>query len=150
MKKTILAISTIVSALCTLQTSHAHAETICRATNAKNHYAIVQTFGFDLDTSKAFYIDMLDHDKRVEGEVRFEGPQDESLNIDIKFYTMKICMPVNTNLLNSMSFIFHHRVLTSSKCLVELFTRTDVKLICSDLLIATNMNVSKFKGVKIQ
>ena len=89
MKKTILAISTIVSALCTLQTSHAHAETICRARNAKNHYAIVQTFGFDLDTSKAFYIDMLDHDKRVEGEVRFEGPQDESLNIDIKFYTMK-------------------------------------------------------------
>lgn len=89
MKKTILAISTIVSALCTLQTSHAHAETICRATNAKNQYAIVQTFGFDLDTSKAFYIDMLDHDKRVEGEVRFEGPQDESLNIDIKFYTMK-------------------------------------------------------------
>ncbi len=64
----------------------ASAGTICRATN-KDSYAWIQTFGFDKETFKAFYINSFDDDKRVEGTIRTIGPDSKKTSLDIKFYT---------------------------------------------------------------
>ncbi|MCY9855303.1 hypothetical protein [Vibrio mediterranei] len=83
MKKFFLAISAIIL---NRSISSAHAEVICRAAKTDD-FVMIETFGFDMDTWKAFYIDQFDNNKRVDGEIKYSANEGDKTDLNIDFVT---------------------------------------------------------------